>query len=491
MKFRYNLLFGILLFAVGLMVYQPAMMAQCTGPMSIVMTGASSGNVFTTTAVALDVACFNGTDGQITVTPLGGTPTFSYSLCAGAGCTNFGTTQTSNQFSGLAPGTYTVMVSDMSGCSKTTTVVVNEPAEIPLPPGILTAEDLTNGNCAIGNPGGVPFGTAAPIIANNNCVPPAAAIFNILPGGNNGTISTTNLDLRASCGITPYNNHPLFYIVECDPNGGQLNVVVDVPMPVSGTMTQMQALLYGPFNAPCPDLSLDMTIDCEEDTDVSDGATIVLTANNTGAGDLYLLIIDTQGTGLVSVQSAPSSALPIELLSFTGEIQGKRNALKWITATEMNTNRFVVERSTNGADFQYIGEVAAAGNSVTQRVYTFNDEEPPIRAYYRLRVIDNDATQQFSNTVYLARTKGDFGIANVYPVPTTDNVNVEFETTKDNVTINMQLIDVLGRVLAVQNVTVDKGLHRQTFSLKEYAAAVYMITIDDGKHRITRRVIKE
>lgn len=71
-----------------------------------------------------DVLCNGGSDGKLTVTASGGTGTLQYSI-------NGGAYQTSNIFSGLAAGTYTVTVKDANNCSKTTnSVTINQPTAI-------------------------------------------------------------------------------------------------------------------------------------------------------------------------------------------------------------------------------------------------------------------------------------------------------------------------------------------------------------------------
>lgn len=67
--------------------------------------------------------------GTVTIVPLGGTAPYTYSL-------NGGAPQTSNTFSGLAPGTYIVLVFDNSGCLYANNQVVIEPATPDLVPQI-------------------------------------------------------------------------------------------------------------------------------------------------------------------------------------------------------------------------------------------------------------------------------------------------------------------------------------------------------------------
>ncbi len=77
----------------------------------------------------VDLSCHNGTDGQITVTPAGGSGTYSYSK------NNGGTWQVSNVFSGLGAGTYLIKVKDANNCTPSAqSVTINNPAALSLAP---------------------------------------------------------------------------------------------------------------------------------------------------------------------------------------------------------------------------------------------------------------------------------------------------------------------------------------------------------------------
>ena len=58
-----------------------------------------------------------------------------------------------------------------------------------------------------------------------------------------------------------------------------------------------------------------------------------------------------------------SGTLPIELLSFTGKLQGENVKLNWSTSFEQNSKGFEIEKSLDGINFRKIGFVAGAGNS--------------------------------------------------------------------------------------------------------------------------------
>jgi hypothetical protein len=80
----------------------------------------------TLSAVALEtnkVTCKGGADGEITVTPAGGSGSYEYSIDGGV------TYQPGNVFPGLPAGPYTITVKDNIGCITTANVTITEPAD--------------------------------------------------------------------------------------------------------------------------------------------------------------------------------------------------------------------------------------------------------------------------------------------------------------------------------------------------------------------------
>jgi hypothetical protein len=89
--------------------------------------------------------------------------------------------------------------------------------------------------------------------------------------------------------------------------------------------------------------------------------------------------------------------LPITLLQFTATKQSNTSVLQWQTGVEQNSRDFIIERSSNGADYDQIGTVAAAGTSNTKRYYYFTDYTPlEGKNYYRLRQRDLDGKSTLS-----------------------------------------------------------------------------------------------
>ena len=101
-------------------------------------------------------------------------------------------------------------------------------------------------------------------------------------------------------------------------------------------------------------------------------------------------------------------------------------AVLWNTATEVNSARFEVERSTNGTTFSQVGTVAAAGSGSAPRTYLLVDNKLPTgvaRLFYRLRQVDTNGPANYSpvRVILLALTEAPLTF---YPNPTHDIVHV-------------------------------------------------------------------
>ena len=92
--------------------------ALCTATASAIVTEPS---VLTATAVKTDVLCFGANTGSTTVTPSGGTTTYTYNW-------NTIPVQTTVSATSLPAGNYTVTVADAHNCTVTVNAIINQPA---------------------------------------------------------------------------------------------------------------------------------------------------------------------------------------------------------------------------------------------------------------------------------------------------------------------------------------------------------------------------
>lgn len=126
----------------------------------------------------------------------------------------------------------------------------------------------------------------------------------------------------------------------------------------------------------------------------------------TGTGNQYS---DFTWAGGITSTATPCAAntsqaavLPVEFLYFTGRYETEGIQLKWATAVELNNKGFHVERrAATERNFTELQFVAGAGTTETEQSYAYLDTE--IRNgesyYYRLRQVDFDGTEAFSNLI--------------------------------------------------------------------------------------------
>ena len=102
--------------------------AGCTGTTSTIVT---EPNAFAITTTVTNVACFGGNSGSASIFAAGGSGTLAYSI---EGLFPF---QSSNVFSSLYVGSYTVTVRDAAGCRSTKEFSVSQPTDILINTGVL------------------------------------------------------------------------------------------------------------------------------------------------------------------------------------------------------------------------------------------------------------------------------------------------------------------------------------------------------------------
>jgi len=145
-------------------------------------------------------------------------------------------------------------------------------------------------------------------------------------------------------------------------------------------------------------------------------------------------------------------ALPVQLTSFTAVAESNGAFLRWSTATETNCAGFEVERRQLAVgDWQRIGIVAGAGNSVAPREYTYVDNTvTPGRFVYRLKQLDNDGRfEYFGNAeVEVGIAPKEFFLADNFPNPFNPATTIRFSLRED-AEVTLRVYDFLGREVAL------------------------------------------
>lgn len=182
--------------------------------------------------------------------------------------------------------------------------------------------------------------------------------------------------------------------------------------------------------------------------------------------------------------------LPVELTRLNGKRIGEQIELTWETVSEVNSDKFVVEKAVKNARFTPIGEVVAKGNSSEQTIYRFTDKTPSEgNNYYRLIQFDRDGKTVTSKVVsVLFSNKKGIEINSIRPVPADDVIYTNLQADKFGVVV-VSIFDALGRRVVMQTTTLNEGENNLSFDVSNLSTGVYMLHIarqDDGVTNIKK-----
>ncbi|MBE9466591.1 T9SS type A sorting domain-containing protein [Dyadobacter subterraneus] len=146
------------------------------------------------------------------------------------------------------------------------------------------------------------------------------------------------------------------------------------------------------------------------------------------------------GNDLMSAPVSVISPLPVTLLSFKATKENTQVNLDWSTTSETNSDRFDIEHSQDGKDWNLIGSVASGVESKSRLDYHFLHTNPSNgNNYYRLKMIDKDETFAFSSIKNIEFENLDLEI---FPNPVADHLTIK---TNNWVNVNnIRLINLSG-----------------------------------------------
>ncbi len=193
----------------------------------------------TFTPTSAPVSCNGGSDGSITVNlPVSNdNPIYTYEITAGPTTV---AAQTSNSFSGLAAGIYTVLVTSGRGCTLSQNVTVNEPNPI-----VVSAPIVVDYTCSTGT----------------NTTNFATITVNTVAGGS-GTYA--NYEFIKNGKVVQFSNNNMY--TESDLSGGTYTINVYDDKGCSGTTT---ATIAPYIELDTISVTIDNAITCTNDEDIT------------------------------------------------------------------------------------------------------------------------------------------------------------------------------------------------------------------------------
>ncbi len=276
-------------------------------------------------------------------------------------------------------------------------------------------------------------------------------------GGIPGTVVATGL-----CGSCGFGNFPTNWVLNTWVNVGTINICT---------------------NNNCNPAGAPAGIDVDD-------FKIQLYVSSTGSPNINVDLTD-----FVPSIAAP---LPLDLVAFNAEKSGERNSLlTWSTVNEVNTSHFMIQRSFDKKNWSNIGRVEAAGESYSVENYSFTDvnvyngTDANLNAYYRLHMVDRDASGKVSPIESVVFGKGtttgrEF---TVYPNPTSDGLQVTWDANSLDQPTSLEFYDIEGRLVFTRKVSDNTNQEYIDLGQTNLQAGLYLLRIMNGAEPLEHRQI--
>jgi hypothetical protein len=203
-------------------------------------------------------------------------------------------------------------------------------------------------------------------------------------------------------------------------------------------------------------------------------------------------------------------AIPVELISFTSEVEEDVVTLFWQTATETNNSGFEVERSQlskvkSQTDWERIGFVEGKGTTTEIQSYSFTDKPEPGIYKYRLKQIDFDGSFEYSQEIEAeAKAPNVFSLEQNFPNPFNPSTTIRYSIpnviasgAKQSQMVTLKVYDILGNEVAtLVNEEQTAGTYEVEFNtsssfrlVRNLTSGIYFYQLKAGSFIETKKMI--
>lgn len=200
--------------------------------------------------------------------------------------------------------------------------------------------------------------------------------------------------------------------------------------------------------------------------------------NPLGFGDTYLL-----NFGLSS-----SAVLPIKLSSFTAQSDDCGIYLQWKTESETDFDRFEVEQSNDGVQYQAAATISAKGfgSSYSKNLYNLKNGNWIVR----LKMIDKDGKYTYSEAIKLLLDCNNHHSIQLYPNPISGSefVLLNFNGSYDGI-VNLNVYNISGELMYTKQEHLLNGHNSIRIDLTNVQKGNYFVRMVDDKGELIEKAL--
>ena len=200
------------------------------------------------------------------------------------------------------------------------------------------------------------------------------------------------------------------------------------------------------------------------------------TVSLTAGTEVFVAIDGVSGANCkYEISVINGNVLAVSIADFIGLKTGSSNLLKWTGLQEKLGNFYEIQRSDNNREYKTIARVSSVKTSSENTDYEFEDKDPSLVSYYRIKHIDNGG-QSFYSKIVLLRRGNNNGVLVELPNPVRNLLNLRLTTTSaDNV--GMTIMNLMGQAVLTDRIKCVKGANIYTKSLSGLPAGNYYLLL--------------
>ena len=185
------------------------------------------------------------------------------------------------------------------------------------------------------------------------------------------------------------------------------------------------------------------------------------------------------------------NSLPVELVSFSANVDAEKVDLIWSTVTEVDSYGFEIDRKNNSVQFsssdrneinkkwKKIGFIPGGGTSNKTRHYSFEDlPKHGTNFSYRLKQIDNSGNYKYSNVINVKIDfPSSFNLSQNYPNPFNPSTNINYSLPVES-NVNIVVYNTLGKkIKRLVSGLKSAGYHTINFNASDLSSGIYYYSI--------------
>ena len=332
--------------------------------------------------------------------------------------------------------------------------------------------------------------------SNNNCSSSTCSSTQEIIVGTNNSYSETdpNYPSISGCSWNGANNNSAWFKFTASTSTSKITIS---GLNGGGSNDQQPIIVKAPTSCSSPNVV--PTGGCPDDESINNSSYLSTNGGGTSSGNVYFngitancefnlsslvvndnyyLYIDgnggTSSSFYIELESGAQTCrtlLPVELSVFKASYIFPFAHLTWRTESELNNDRFEIEKSIGGINWKYITAIKGNGTTSAPQDYYFIDEELIDQiTYYRLKQIDYNGEFNYSFIETVIPNNSQYTL--FFPNPANQQIQL---VLKKEIEFNFQIIDQLGRIV----VKGKNEANNNNISIEQLDAGVYVLFVND------------